>query len=53
MLVTTLITLPEDVYRFYMNTASHLSNTTTEQIIADMLIEFARTKSESATESTG
>ena len=45
MLVTTLITLPEDVYRFYRNTASHLNNKTVEQLISDTLTAYAHSQS--------
>ena len=50
MLVTTLITLPEEVYRFYQNTATHLSNTSVDQLLSDTLAEFARSHSGSQAE---
>lgn len=41
MKVTTLITLPDEVYQFYSKTASQRGDCTTEQVIVDTLICFA------------
>ena len=41
MKITTMITLPEEVYQYYRNTAALRGNTTTEQIIAETLSRCA------------
>ncbi len=41
MRITTMITLPEDVYQFYREQASRQENRTTEQVMADALAAFA------------
>lgn len=46
MKVTTLISLPDEVYQFYTKTANLLADRTTEQVIADTLIDFANQASE-------
>ena len=41
MKITTLITLPEEVYQFFVRQASQSGNCTTKQMIVDALISYA------------
>ena len=38
MKITTIITLPEEVYQYYIAAANRLSNVTVEQLLAETLI---------------